>query len=46
MYHIYFIHSSVDGHFVCFHGLAIVIAGGNVNQCSHCEEQYGVSLKN
>ena len=24
MYHIFFIHSSVDGHLVCFHILAIV----------------------
>ena len=24
MYHIFFIHSSVDGHLVYFHGLAIV----------------------
>ena len=24
MYHIFFIHSSVDGHLVCFHVLAIV----------------------
>ena len=24
MYHIFFIHSSVDGHFSCFHVLAIV----------------------
>ena len=24
MYHNFFIHSSVDGHIVCFHGLAIV----------------------
>ena len=24
MYHIFFIHSSVDGHLGCFHGLAII----------------------
>ena len=26
MYHIFFIHSSVDGHLGCFHVLAIVIS--------------------
>ena len=28
MYHIFFIHSSVDGHLVCFHVLAIVSSAG------------------
>ena len=53
MYHIFFIHPSVDGYLGCLHVLAIVnsaavnvgvrvsFVGGNVNWYSHYGEQYG-----
>ena len=35
MYHSFFIHSSVDGHPGCFHGLAIVNSGStNIGVCA------------
>ena len=56
MYHIFFIHSSVDGYLGCLHVLAIVnsaavnigvcvpFVGGNVNWYSHYGEQHGDSI--
>ena len=41
IYHIYFIHSSVNGHFVCFHTLA-VINNAAMNIAEHVSFQINV----